>query len=160
MVESHNLTVFKRKSIRLKLTNTVLADITIREVKGKLVYTKSRKVLVHNISPEGLCFSTDLRFPVSRDCLLQFHIMLNGHPLILQGYVVWNQKQDNINCYGLQLLHSSVSRSQMVSLLNDMLILLSPGKMKAHYKYRNLRPQMNIRNLFHIKGIQRQSQLY
>ncbi|AJY73980.1 PilZ domain-containing protein [Paenibacillus beijingensis] len=160
MVERRNLTVFKRKSIRLKLTNTVLADITIREVKGKLVYTKSRKVLVHNISPEGLSFSTVLRFPVSKDCMLQFQIMLNGQTLNLQGYVVWSQKQDNMYYYGLQLTGISISRQQMISLLNDMLILQSPTNMKAHYKYRNLRPQMNMKNLFNIKGFQEKSQLY
>ncbi|MGG4034098.1 hypothetical protein ABEV74_10410 [Paenibacillus cisolokensis] len=138
------MTVYKRKTdfgrenVRLRLTDTKLADLTIREVKGQPVTAKCCKVLIHKIAPDGLSFLTYLRFPVSRDYKLQICLSLSGQPIQAGGQVISRKKQENLYLYDLLFVDLSSSKLALVRLLNETLIRQSPRQARIHQMYRRM----------------------
>lgn len=126
----------RRRYIRIKPMNP-FGEISVGRVWGIKTPSRSKPVMIHNISPGGVCFETDLHFPVSRHLTLLFGTtVVKGVSIEFEGRLVWRKKIDNLYVYGLQFLISDTERRLMIRLLNDMLLEMSPELEEIHRLYR------------------------
>ena len=113
----------RRKFFRVQFHLPLQADMTIVEVKGRLVNVGKTKVLVSNIGPGGLCFISDIRLPVERDLILSFTTELLQNEIALSGYTVWSRElEDNLYEYGVEFTIDEGSRTELTGILNQIQI--------------------------------------
>ncbi len=99
------------------------ADLTILEINGKKVDVGNTKVLVKNIGPGGLCFISNIRFPVKKFIILQFTTQLIGKELKLYGYPVWRgELEHNLYEYGIEFNIDENERTELIRILNQVQI--------------------------------------
>jgi PilZ domain. len=126
----------RRRYIRIKPMNE-FGRISIKKVWGVETPSRSKPVLIRNISPGGVCFETDLHFPVNRHLTLLFGTtVVNRISVEFEGRLVWRKRIDNMYVYGMEFLISDSERRLMVRLLNDMLLEMTPHLGEIHRLYR------------------------
>jgi len=135
--------VSRRQYLRLNLTPPITADLSISAIKGQAVQTKSRPVMVQNISLAGLCYLSALNLPVSADYVLEFNIPAQHAQLKLRGQVRWRRKQENLFEYGVAFIPapSSSMSKKLLCFLNQQLLRQSPIQARIHYIYKQLSVQ-------------------
>ena len=62
----------RRKFFRIQFYEYLESTLTILEIAGKKTNLGHTKVLIKNMGPGGLCFISNIRFPVKRNVILQF----------------------------------------------------------------------------------------
>ncbi|WP_069998990.1 EAL domain-containing protein [Cellulosilyticum sp. I15G10I2] len=114
----------RRKFFRIQFTELLQSDMTILEIQGKKTRVGNTKVLVKNIGPGGLCFISNIRFPVKRDMVLQFTTQLLGKEIKLYGCPVWaNEVNGNLYEYGLEFIFDEKERTILTRILNQLQII-------------------------------------
>jgi len=79
-------------------------DLTILEIRGRKINVGNTKILIKNMGPGGLCFISNIKFPVVKDIILQFTTELMGNEIKVHGHPVWTKEIDNeLYEYGIQL---------------------------------------------------------
>ncbi|SIR56185.1 hypothetical protein SAMN05880570_4229 [Paenibacillus sp. RU4T] len=121
-----------------RMGRKLLGDIRISEVRGRAVQSRSRKVLLHTMSPDRMEFSTTLLFPVQNGYRLTLTLMLNRQMYLITGTVGSRAKSGNLYHYELDITGRSVSRLEWIRGLNDWLLRGQPARhpYKVHYIYR------------------------
>ncbi|MFA7412011.1 MAG: GGDEF domain-containing phosphodiesterase, partial [Tissierellaceae bacterium] len=115
--------VERRKLFRVKFTQLLEADLTILEIKGKKINVGNTKVLVKDMGPGGLCFISNIRFPVERDMTLQFKTDLIGEEIVVYGHPVWTEQIDSkAHKYGIKFEVDENERMELVRVLNSVQI--------------------------------------
>lgn len=127
-----------REHIRIRLRDGALAEVSICHVDGEGAASGASKVLLHNMSPSGLRFQSQLRFPVSKSYLLQFSITLDDWQFCLLGHVVWRRKEDNFYVYGCSFIPDEGIRKAIVCALQAKLKAMSPRQARIHELYRRM----------------------
>ncbi len=98
--ESHSIE--KRKSFRLNLPNPIEADMTLLELNNKKVQVGSTKVLVQDIGPGGMRFTSEIKLPSTVHILLMFTTTILGVNVTYKGEIVWHKEDKDIYCYGVE----------------------------------------------------------
>lgn len=126
----------RRRYIRIKPLNE-FGKISIQRVWGIASPSRSKPVIIRNISPGGVCFETDLYFPVNKQLTLLFSTtIVNRVSVEFEGQLVWRNKAENLYVYGMRFLIGEAERGLMIRLLNDMLLEMSPELGEIHRLYR------------------------
>lgn len=74
--------------------------------------------MVKNISPEGLCFISNIILPINKEILLEFKISINKQKIKLSGKLVWTCEIDsNLYEYGIEFNDDNQS-SMLIEKLN------------------------------------------
>ncbi len=111
----------RRKSFRVEFLSLLEADMTILEINGKKTNVGNTKCLIRNIGPGGLCFLTNVNFPLKRDLILQFGTELMGQVLRVHGTPVWREELElGIVTYGLEFNIDENARMKLTGLLNQV----------------------------------------
>jgi diguanylate cyclase (GGDEF)-like protein/PAS domain S-box-containing protein len=113
----------RRKFFRIKFSQYLEAELSIIELRGKKVNVGNTRILIKNIGPGGLCFVSKIKFPVTRDILLQFTMQLLGKEVRVFGYSVWmNDIEDGLTEYGIEFKIDENDRMELIRLLNQIQI--------------------------------------
>jgi hypothetical protein len=93
--------------------------MTVLEIDGKKVYLGSAKVLINDMGPGGLYFTTNIRFPIRRSIILQFKTELLGEEINVYGCPVWTKDiQGDLYEYGIEFTFDENKRTGLTRLLN------------------------------------------
>lgn len=115
----------RRMYNRVILPRLLEASMTIIEIGGKATRVGSTKVILKNIGSGGLCFLSNVNFPIKRDIVLQFTTELMGKKIRVYGYPVWTKKvQESIYEYGIEFSFSEKERTILTGILNRYQIRL------------------------------------
>lgn len=116
----------RRKYFRIDLYNLLESDLTILELGGEDVDVGNTKVLIKNIGPGGLCFISNIKFPVQNDIILKFKTELVKKEIILYGNPVWTRvvsdREEKIHEYGIQFRITESEREDLIKTLNKVQI--------------------------------------
>lgn len=113
----------RRRFFRIDFLNLLETNLTIMEIEGKSVNVGNTKVLVKNIGPGGLCFISNIRFPVEKKILLKFTTNLMEKEMLLYGCPVWTEELDNkLYKYGVEFRIDSSHREDLFKDLSKVQI--------------------------------------
>jgi EAL domain-containing protein (putative c-di-GMP-specific phosphodiesterase class I) len=147
-----NNTTFKpraerRKSFRQSFYNLLKTDLTILRIKDKKMNVGNSKVLVKNIGSGGLCFVSNIQFPLERDFTLKFVTTLLGKEISTYGTPVWCEEiEDNLFEYGVKFLMDESAVEELMRTIYEVQvkmkknILFSDGNFtdETAYNYFNM----------------------
>jgi diguanylate cyclase (GGDEF)-like protein len=109
-----------RRFFRIKFTNLLEGDMTILEIDDKKVNLGDTKVLINNIGPGGVCFTSNIRLPVKMSIILQFKTELLGEEINAYGCPVWIQEvQGDLYEYGIKFTFDENERTVLIKVLNQ-----------------------------------------
>jgi len=117
---------YKRKYYRIKPDTVICSDMTIGCIESRKVKTGITRVLIRNISPDGLRFSSCLDFPVTQKVLLKFQITIRDKTIELEGHItnkkcIYSGKFE----YGVCFVDiDDIKRSYLLNLFNNMIICI------------------------------------
>ncbi|MCQ6558848.1 PilZ domain-containing protein [Paenibacillus mendelii] len=127
-----------RKHVRIRLRDGVQAKVSIFRVFDRNVDSKDTPILLNNMSPSGLQFAANLRFPVSRDYSIRVLIAFGEWEFSIIGHVVWRRQEENLYVYGCSFLPDHRLQAAIVQALNEKLKKMSPNYDRIHAMYREL----------------------
>lgn len=111
----------RRKFFRIKFTQLLESELTVLEIKGKKINVGNTKVLVKDIGPGGLCFISNIKFPVEKGIVLQFTMQLVGKEIKVYGHTVWVEEIDNkLYEYGVEFTIDENERADLIGDLNQI----------------------------------------
>jgi len=111
----------RRKYFRLEFPHYLEANLSILEIKGKKIKVCDTKVLIKYMGSGGLCFISDVNFPIKNDWILQFKTDLLGEDIQMEGTPVWRKdREDGTLLYGLKFIIDENLRMKIVRLLNKV----------------------------------------
>jgi len=119
----------RRKFFRIKFPMLLEASMSILEISGKKTQIGNSKVLIKNIGPGGLCFISNIRFPIKRDIILQFTSALLGKEIKTYGCLVWSEEvYGDLNEYGIEYTFDENERMSLTGILNQFQIKLKNNR--------------------------------
>ncbi|MEX2415595.1 MAG: PilZ domain-containing protein [Paenibacillaceae bacterium] len=124
----------KRHYIRIQVPGLAM-KIHIVAIGNRVVKSGTQNVLVLNIGPGGLRFTTGLQIPANRDVKISLQTTLTGIRFETEGYIVWREAVENMYEYGMEFDMSTLHRSFLIRLLNYLYVKLYPEHQKVHQYY-------------------------
>lgn len=110
----------RRKFFRVKFPQFLEADMTILRVKGKKISVGNTKVLIKNMGPGGLCFISNMKFPMDREFIIQFTTQLLESDLKVYGCPVWAKEiEGDLYEYGVEFTFDENKRTELTGVLNQ-----------------------------------------
>ncbi|OXS25716.1 MAG: hypothetical protein BI182_16590 [Acetobacterium sp. MES1] len=77
--------VERRKYFRQRFRNFLITELTILRINDKQMHVGNSRVLIKDIGPGGLCFISNIQFPLERDFTLRFAATLMGGEMTAIG---------------------------------------------------------------------------
>ncbi|MGV8906460.1 MAG: EAL domain-containing protein [Acetobacterium sp.] len=115
--------VERREFFRLAFYQLLKADLTILKIKEKKMNVGNTIILIKNIGPGGLCFNSNIKFPVEREFTLQFATTLLGKKIQAYGSLVWSEElEDNLYEYGVKFSIDENEREKLMKTLYEIQI--------------------------------------
>ena len=115
----------RRKFFRIDFPYFLEGDITILEINGKKIKVGNTSVLIKNMGPGGLCFISDISFPIKKDIILQFKTELMDKEIKVYGCPVWSEEVDySLYKYGVEFTFSENDRTELIKILNNFQVKL------------------------------------
>jgi len=140
--------VDRRKYFRIKFTQFLEADLTIKELEGRKINVGYTKVLIKNIGPGGLCFVSNIRFPHEKGFVLQFITQLIGEEIRVCGNIVWANETDNdLYEYGVEFLIDENERMRVIRVLNQVQIRMRNNLLFADGSFASVSPNVYYKKL-------------
>ena len=119
----------RRKYYRIQFSFLLEALMSVLEIQGKKVGISNTNILMKNIGPGGLCFVSNIRFPIRRDIILQFTANLLGKEFKVFGCPVWSGDVDgNLYEYGVEFTFDENERMKLTQLLNQVQIKMKNNR--------------------------------
>lgn len=113
----------RRNFFRLDFHQFLKADLTILKIKDKKMNLGNTKILIENIGPGGICFISNIKFPIEREFTLQFSTFLLDKKIKAHGSPVWTEEiADNLYRYGVQFLIDENEREELMKTLYEIQI--------------------------------------
>lgn len=135
--QSAQLCENNRHYIRIQVPG-LSAKIHIVAIGNRVVKSAMQQVLVLNIGPGGLRFTSGLLIPADRDVKISIQTILAGIRFETEGYIVWREAVENMYEYGVEFDMSTLHRSFLIRLLNYLYVKLYPEHQKVHQYYAHL----------------------
>ena len=111
----------RRKSFRQPFRDLLKTDLTILKIRDKKMNVGNSKALIKNIGPGGLCFVSNIQFPLERDFTLKFKTILLGKELSAIGSPVWSQEaEDNLFEYGVKFMMAEDESEELMRTLYEL----------------------------------------
>lgn len=112
----------RRKKYRYYFAEPAKGTISIHRIKNQVISTKSAKVTIHDISGEGVRFSSHLKLPVSPLIIYEFTVPLNGHEVSAYGRIVRSRLLEGLTEYGVQFTEEHKYLSYLVKKLSEKIL--------------------------------------
>lgn len=126
----------QRKYFRVPLLYGLSSDMTIIQIKDRIVELGKTEVLIEDIGLGGLRFLSVVKLPVNRDIIIEFMTEILGRKLTFQGVVVWFQEMDQqIYQYGIEFLIEEQEQSALTRLLNELALHLRDNSLAPNCRW-------------------------
>ena len=84
--------MYKRKEpFRFDFPEPIDCFFTILTPKSETKKSNKGEIKLHNLSPKGCSFSSQLQLPTDREWYLTIEATLNKEPMLLSGHIVWKK---------------------------------------------------------------------
>lgn len=111
----------RRDYFRLIFHKYVKAELTILGIKEKKMGVGNTKILIKDIGPGGLCFISDIQFPVEREFALQFETSLMDKKIKVYGTPVHIEElNDHLYQYGVKFTIDENLRDELTKILFEV----------------------------------------
>ncbi|MGO1469271.1 MAG: EAL domain-containing protein [Tissierella sp.] len=113
----------RRKFFRIDFFSFLESNLTILKIGGKTLDVGNTKVLIKNIGPGGLCFISNVRFPIEADIILEFMMNLIDQEIKVSGNPVWKEKiEGGLYEHGVEFRVDENERESLIKILNELQI--------------------------------------
>ncbi|MGN9165860.1 EAL domain-containing protein [Tissierellaceae bacterium HCP3S3_D8] len=113
----------RRRFFRIQFFHNLEAVMTIMQINGRKVKVSNTRTLIKNMGPGGLCFISNIRFPIKEDVILQFTTELLEQKIKVYGNPVWTREiHDGIYEYGIKFTFGENERVDLIRVLNQVQI--------------------------------------
>jgi len=111
----------RRKSFRQVFRDLLKTDLRILKIKDKTMNVGNSKALIKNLGPGGLCFISNIQFPLERDFTLEFTTTLMGKEISAVGTPVWSQETaDSLFEYGVKFMMDERDADELMRTLYEV----------------------------------------
>lgn len=114
-----------RKYFRVEFKYPFEASMTVSELNGKKVELGNTKILIKNIGPGGLRFSSTIKLPSNSDIQLKFQLMVLEEKLELYGVIIYDLEQEGVYQYGVKFIVDEPTREYLIKHFNQFQLLLN-----------------------------------
>lgn len=136
----------RRKHNRLAFPIPLEADMRLLSVAGRSIELGVSKVLVENISADGLQFISNLKLPIRGDVIYQFETELLDESIKLNGRIVWKEEtNEDLMEYGIKFILDKEDQASLTVLLNSFMSLMKKSNSLPSYRMVN---EFNIDEYF------------
>lgn len=133
----------RRKFFRIKFSQLLEADMTIREIKGRRLNIGKTKILIEDIGPGGMRFISNIILPLEKDVILQFITQLIGRDINVHGYLVWMEESGtNLYEYGVEFIVNENERADLIMTLNQVQIKMKNDILFAEGSFTSFSPDL------------------
>lgn len=129
----------RRKTFRLCFYKLLKTELTIKQIGEKKINVGRSQVLIKDIGAGGLCFISNIQFPLMRSFLLQFTTTLIGREISVVGTPVWcEESEEKLYTYGVKFELNDNTIEELLSLLYELQVrmkenlLFSDGNFTDH----------------------------
>lgn len=113
----------RRKSFRQPFRDFLKTDLRILKIKDKKMNVGNSKALIKDLGPGGLCFVSNIQFPLERDFTLEFTTTLLGQEFSAIGTPVWSREAaDNLFEYGVKFMMDESAVEDLMRILYELQI--------------------------------------
>lgn len=120
--------VYKRRFYRIRPGRPLYSYVTIARIGRRRVNSHTLRTRVLDISPGGLRFQSDLRFPRHADMELRFEFAAEGQRLVFCGMIAYRLATDAGFLYGVEFVGKRPDLGRLLQLFNGMSL-----NTKKHY---------------------------
>ena len=121
----------RRMLFRIEFYQLLESKLTILEINQKKLNVGNTRVLIRDIGPGGLCFISNIMFPIEKGVVLQFNTRVLHKEINIVGYPVWiSALGNNLYMHGVELIINEKERDRLIQILNQVQI-----KMKNNYLF-------------------------
>lgn len=124
--------------IRLRLSPSVKADLSIACIHGRVIDCKKVPVLILALSPVSMEITTNLLLPVFGHYVLSFEFQIERVWLKQYGQVALRKKEDNLYRYDISFVPNESNRRMLTGLLNEYIRRTRPKHVEIHQLYSKL----------------------
>lgn len=117
----------RRQFFRIDLQRPLIAEMTITSLGGKIVKLGMTKVLLEDIGPGGVRFTSNIKLPIRPDLILKFRMLILDKEIETSGSIVWSKEEENLQQYGLEFMMDDKERDTLTGLLNQFVVKLKNG---------------------------------
>jgi FOG: EAL domain len=111
----------RRNYFRLFFNRYVRADLAILQIKDKQMGVGNTKVLIQDIGPGGLCFISNIQFPIEQGFTLQFETSLLNNKIKVYGNPMHMKKFNNhLYQYGVKFSINEDERDELTKILFEI----------------------------------------
>lgn len=126
----------RRKFFRIDFTQLLESDLTILRIMGNKVNVGDTKVLIKDIGPGGLCFISNIKFPIKKEIVLQFTTQLIETEIKVYGHPVWTEEIDyDLYEYGIEFTIDENERMDLIKELNQAQIKIKKNTLFADGRF-------------------------
>lgn len=126
---------YKRRNYRISFPYPLEADLRLVSIGDKSTENGVTKVLIENISVDGLKFVSTLSLQVKGDVIYQFETELLGVAVTLKGSIVWKEQvNETLTEYGIQFITNEKEQASFSITLNSFVILLKNSSTLPPYR--------------------------
>ena len=111
--------VERRSFYRIDLLFPLSGKMTLTTFQGRQVNLGKTEVIIDNIGPGGIKFTSNMQLPVRPDVNYQFETTIMNYAIVVNGFIVWkNEVKDGFFEYGVEFSISEKDRDQLLKILN------------------------------------------
>lgn len=114
----------RRAYYRIELPRPLIAEMTIASIGGKKIQVGMTKVLIEDIGPGGVKFSSNIKLPTRPDLILRIRTYILEEKVEATGSIVWGKEVGDIQQYGFQFDVDDKQRDEIISILNKFQVKL------------------------------------
>lgn len=124
----------RRRQIRLQIPGQY-AELKLVGIGANVVRSSEGEVLVLDIGPDGLRFTTGLKFPLNRLIKVAVRMTITGIRFETEGFIVRRLATENMYEYGVMFDMSALHKSFLIRMLDHLYSQLRPDHRKIHEYY-------------------------
>lgn len=111
----------KRKYFRIRFIYPLLGTLTVKFLNNKPVNIGSSSILIENIGAGGLCYVSQIKFPLNKGFVFSISTKILDEDLTLKGQNIWYKELDNhLYQYGFEFMIEESDREDLLKLLNHL----------------------------------------
>jgi len=113
--------VEKRQLLRVDFQPFIEAELTIIKIMEKKMNVGNTKILIKNMGPGGLCFISNIKFPIEQEFVLGFTASQFDRKIEAHGTPVWIEEiEQGFYQYGVDFTIDQNDREELSGILIDI----------------------------------------
>ena len=130
----------KRKFFRVYPDKPICTKLSIISMSGNLIKTNTCNVCVKDIGIGGLQFLAKLDFPVGKNIVYKFKILILNECHYVEGNIVWKKEEESGNlCYGVNFILNDNDISYYFTVFNNFALIVKRNSLHHGCNFCNIK---------------------